>query len=82
MATKWIFFTMASLIMTYLIAHFKPKLRFLFFLDCWFISFFYFSWRINIIPVHHGWISFLLGCLLYISELTGLISSHFSVSVY
>lgn len=74
MATKWIFFTMASLIMTYLIAHFKPKLRFLFFLDCWFISFFYFSWRINIIPVHHGWISFLLGCLLYISELTGLIS--------
>lgn len=32
MATKWIFFTTATLTFSYLLAFFKPKLRILFFL--------------------------------------------------
>ena len=38
------------------------------------ISLVYILWRITVIPIHHGLISFILGVTLYLAELLGLVA--------
>lgn len=74
MIINWILGTVCLLTGTYVLAIYFPPWRILFFISCWFISIFYLLWRITIIPIHHGWLSFLLGMVLYLCEIVSLLT--------
>ncbi len=67
----WMLF---GLIVSFLLAYYDPKKRFLVLGMSWFIALYYLVWRVSIIPIGKGWFSFVCGTLLLIGEIFGLLT--------
>ena len=63
-----------SLLITYLIARKWPKYRNIIITLNMIICTVYFIWRIGAIPINDGWLSLILGIVLYLAELFGITS--------
>ena len=70
----YIIITLFLLFITFLISRKNASYRFFLITVNTVISLVYIIWRITVIPIHHGLISFILGIALYLAELLGLVA--------
>lgn len=70
----YIIITLFLLFITFLISRKDASYRFFLITVNTVISLVYIIWRITVIPIHHGLISFILGIALYLAELLGLVA--------
>ena len=70
----YIIITLFLLFITFLISRKNASYRFFLITVNTVISLVYILWRITVIPIHHGLISFILGIALYLAELLGLVA--------
>ena len=70
----YIIITLFLLFITFLISRKDASYRFFLITVNTVISLVYILWRITVIPIHHGLISFILGIALYLAELLGLVA--------
>lgn len=70
----YLLITLFLLFITFLISRKNASYRFFLITVNTVISLVYIIWRITVIPIHHGLISFILGIALYLAELLGLVA--------
>lgn len=70
------FLILAVLMVEFLIAKTKPKLKVKqsLIMTVTVVCFVYLMWRLTVIPVHDGYLSFILAVILYIAELIGVLA--------
>lgn len=70
------FLILAVLMVEFLIAKAKPKLKVKqsLIMTVTVVCFVYLMWRLTVIPVHDGYLSFILAVILYIAELLGVLA--------
>ena len=70
----YLFITLSLLLITSFLSRKNSSYRILLIIVNTTISLIYIIWRITVIPIHDGLISFILGITLYLAELLGLIA--------
>lgn len=70
----YLIISILALLIAFFISIIKPEYRRILIIVNIFICIVYTLWRVTVIPVHHGIMSFILGISLYCAEILGLIS--------